>query len=141
MGKAGPLPKRSSERRRRNVDGRTDKAEVRGRVTMPPCPRLAHPIARRWFHDLRRSGQAQFFEPSDWAAALLLVEQMTRLLESSRAINGPAFAGLWSAMGDLLTTEAARRRARIEVERRPAGDVVPPPGVSDIDDFRQRMGA
>lgn len=139
MGRRGPVPKRSSERRRRNADGRPERVALTGEVRVPALPKDVHPIARRWYRSLRQSGQARFYEPSDWAAALLVAEQMTRLLASQRAIAGPAFTALWSAMSDLLTTEAARRRARIEVEREVTTEDVAPAGVTAIEEFRRRM--
>jgi hypothetical protein len=73
-------------------------------------------VARRWYKALRLSGQSEYFEPSDWAAALYVVEAITRNLEATR-FSSQLFAVVWQAMDSLLTTEAARRRARIEVER------------------------
>lgn len=75
-----------------------------------------HPIAVRWFRSLEASGQSRFFEPSDWAAARYVAEVMTKNLESGR-FSATLFSSVWSAMTDLLTTEGARRRARIEIER------------------------
>jgi hypothetical protein len=79
-------------------------------------PENTHPIARRWYRSLKESGQAALYEPSDWAAAVLVAEAMTRLLASAR-LSAVGFAAVWSAMGELLTTEGARRRARVELER------------------------
>lgn len=139
MGTRGPVPKRSNERRRRNVEGRAEKATVVGSVTVPGCPKGAHPIARRWYVSLRQSGQSQFFEPSDWAGALLLVEQLTRALRDDKAIAGPVFASLWAAMGEFGTTEGARRRMRIEIERLKVNKPEDVPGITAIEDFRRRM--
>jgi hypothetical protein len=112
----GPMPKRSTERRRRNkVPGETTVTKA-GRVVVPVCPREAHPVARRWYRSLKTSGQSEFFEPSDWAAALYVVEVMSKNLQASR-FSAQLFAGVWAAMTDLMTTESARRRARVEVER------------------------
>lgn len=52
-------------------------------------------------------------------------------------IGGKEFGAIWQAMNDLLTTEAARRRARLEVEHSPeAGEIMP--GMTKIADFRKR---
>jgi hypothetical protein len=138
MGARGPVPKRSSERRRQNKESRADTVQAAGAVPVPALPKSAHSIARRWYRSLRMSGQAQYYEPSDWAAALLVAEQMGRLLEAGSAVGGPAFTALWSAMNDLMTTEGARRRARIEVERGAVQEEAPP-GVSAIEEYRLRM--
>jgi hypothetical protein len=42
-------------------------------------------------------------------------------------------------MGDLLTTEADRRRVRMEIERVPNGDGKPAAGVTAIADYRARL--
>jgi len=132
MGDRGPVPKRSSERRRRNKDDVTPLA-VSGKPTRPPpLPAGCHSIARRWYRSLGSSGQSQFFEPSDWAAALLLVEAISRVLSMER-FSAEAFKAVWSAMGDLLTTEAARRRVRLEIERGSSG------GASDMDQAVQSL--
>lgn len=166
----GPVPKHSSERRRRNKDSKpttvrrsrragepagggflelrakdaiaraagepsaevlTAARAVESRVTVvraidrrleeiaspvPLLPDGTHPIARAWYESLQVSGQAPLYEPSDWAAAVFVAESMTRLLRG-RKLSAVGFAAVWSAMGELLTTEGARRRVRIELER------------------------
>ncbi len=62
---------------------------------------------------------------------------MTRNLAAKRS-SAQMFAAVWSAMDDLLTTEAARRRARLEVERGGEGDEEKP-GVTAIKDYRKRL--
>lgn len=85
-------------------------------VEQPPADPAWHQLAREWYESLAYSGQAKFFEPSDWAAARFAAAVVTRLMEGSR-FNGQLFGSVWSAMGDLMTTEASRRRLRLELER------------------------
>jgi len=133
----GPVPKRTAERRRRNaVPGETT-VHMPGRVRVPSLPATAHPIARRWYLSLKQSGQSQFFEPSDWAAALLVAETMTKLL-TARRFSAQLFSGVWAAMEDLMTTEQARRRARLEVERGVPED--DENGPTAIDEYKKAMG-
>ncbi len=116
-GTRGPVPKRSDQRRRRNAANPTTAvAPPAAPVPAPPLDFPAHPVAAGWYRSLSESGQAQFYEPSDWAAAQLVAFDLTRHLNSGR-VSAQMLAALWSAMGDLLTTEAARRRVRIEIER------------------------
>ena len=75
-----------------------------------------HPTARDWFLSLKDSGQSEWYEPSDLATARYVAEAMSRNLESSR-FSAQLFAAVMSGMTELLTTEGARRRARIELER------------------------
>jgi len=145
MGARGPIPKRSEERM-----GHRAKEEKESLTQAPPGPPaelpdlpepdpLWHPIAADWYQSLQSSGQAQFYEPSDWATARYAAELMSRLLSSDRAPNGQLVAALNSVMGTLLTTEGDRRRARIELERKPAARAVPA-GVTAIADYRAAIG-
>jgi len=115
-GRGGKAPKRASERRRRNkVD--IDTIEMEGDVEQPDIDSGWHSIAVDWYKSLADSGQSKFFEPSDWAAARLVAHDMTRHLANRRP-SSQWFAAVWSAMNDLLTTEAHRRRVRMEIERK-----------------------
>jgi hypothetical protein len=144
VGTRGPVPKRSEERRRRNADD--GPTLVQGKAgapsELPPLPEpdpLWHPIATEWYLSLRDSGQAAFYEPSDWAMARYAAELMSRGLQSDRPPNGQYVAALNSVMASLLTTEGDRRRARIELERKPAVSVVPA-SVTAIADYRSSIG-
>lgn len=119
----GPVPKRSDQRRRRNKSDGPELVKARGGAApeMPPAEADWHPIAARWYTSLADSGQAQFYEASDWATAHYLAEAMSRNLNSGR-FSAQLFAAVLSGMTDLLTTEGARRRARVELEREPAGE-------------------
>ncbi len=141
MGSRGPVPKRMSERL-----GHVTKAQRsavtsvsgKGRVRPPALPRRLHPIARRWYRSLENSGQAQLFEPSDWAAAVYVAEALSRLLGAER-LSAQGFAAVWNAMGDLLTTESARRRVRVEVERELGKDAEDEADVSVLEEYRRML--
>jgi len=143
MGARGPVAKRSEERRRRN---KPDGPELVQAPSGPPSdlPDLPEPdhnwheIAVDWYLSLRDSGQAAFYQASDWATARYAAELMSRLLNSDRAPNGQLVAALNSVMGSLLTTEGDRRRARIELERRPDGPKLA--SVSPLDAYRDIAG-
>lgn len=138
----GPIPKRSSERRRRN---KPEGAEVTTvpvatpSAQCPPADEAWHQIARDWYDSLAKSGQAVFYEPSDWATARYVAEAMSRGLSSSR-FSAQLFAAVSSAMTELLTTEGARRRARLEIERGKPGEKEKPAGVTALDDYRSALG-
>lgn len=128
----GPVPKRSKERRRRNKavvsEGRT-----RSAVAWPEPDGDWHVVARDWFLSLKGSGQSQFYEPSDVAAARFVAEAMSRNLNAGR-FSGQLFAAVMAAMSELLTTEGARRRARIELER--VANVEEPAAVASMAKYR-----
>jgi len=144
MGTHGPIPKRSEERRRRNKDDGPGlvKAPSGPPADVPDLPEpdaLWHPIAADWYMSLRDSGQAAFYQPSDWAMARYAAELMSRGLQSDRPPNGQYVAALNSVMASLLTTEGDRRRARIELERKPAVKAVSA-SVTAIADYRSSIG-
>lgn len=138
MGERGPAPKRSTQRRRQNKTEPVDKVQAEGKVKVPAVSAHWHPIAKAWFKALAESGQAVYFEPSDWQAARFVAESMTQNLKAKR-FSAQLFAAVWAAMGDLLTTEADRRRARIEIERETGKKQSTPAGaVPSLDDYRRR---
>ncbi|MFD5027002.1 hypothetical protein [Streptomyces sp. NPDC058373] len=98
-----------------------------------PDPRW-HPIATDWYLSLQESGQAAFYQPSDWAMARYAAELMSRGLAADKPPNGQYVAALNSVMASLLTTEGDRRRARIELERKKTGPTLAP--VKPLDAYR-----
>lgn len=136
-GLATNVPKRSTERRRRNASPTPDAVVMPGPVTIPELPEKTHPIARGWYESLKDSGQSQFYEPSDWHAAIVVADMLTRLL-SREQTSAVLFAAAWSAMGELLSTEGSRRRLRMEIERvKPEPSQAP--GAIAIDEYRSRL--
>lgn len=134
----GPVPKRSTERRRRNTESKTQVVKVPVPAATAPDPDPAwHPIASDWYRSLAESGQATFFEPSDWQSARYVAQAITVNLNSGAKFSSMLFAAIWSAMGDLLSTEAARRRVRMEIDREPA---VLPAGVTALAGYRKSIG-
>lgn len=114
----GPVPKRSDQRRRRNkpAGGEITRARSAGAQGAPEADPEWHPIAREWFESLGASGQAQFYEPSDWATARVWAELLSRQLESGRP-SAQMIASWSGGATELLTTEGARRRARMELDK------------------------
>src|SRR4051812_10840484 len=143
MGTRGPVPERSEARRRRNKTDDVDLVKAPSSPTdLPELPEpdaLWHPIATDWYLSLRESGQAAFYQPSDWAMARYAAELMSRGLLEDRPPNGQYVAALNSVMSSLLTTEGDRRRARLELARKkPAGPKLA--AVSPLDSYRDIAG-
>lgn len=139
MGTRGPAPKRIQERLGHITKAQksgVDSVRMQGAVRVPAADKDWHPIAKRWYRALRESGQSTYFEPSDWAAAQYVAEAITRNLEGQR-FNGQLFSSVWSAMESLLTTESARRRVRMEVDRGETEQDDDGPTV--LDEYRQMM--
>lgn len=145
MGARGPIGKRSEERmghRSKEEKESVTKAPSGPPTVVPELPEpdpLWHEIATDWYLSLRESGQAAFYQPSDWAMARYAAELMSRGLSSDRPPNGQFVAALNSVMASLLTTEGDRRRARIELERKPTAAAVPA-SVTAIADYRASIG-
>lgn len=140
MGNRGPVPKRSEVLRRRNKpDVEVTKAEGAAEVPIPDPDPAWHPIAAGWYLSLAESGQSRFYEPSDWWTAVYIAEAMSMNVSSGR-MSAQMFAAVLSGMTELLTTEGARRRARIELEKA-ASDVTQDPSVTALDDYRRRLGS
>lgn len=155
MSRPGPTPKRSEERRRRNAPaaGEPDKVDLEGLgadadpnslpflIAQPiviPAPEEEHwhPLALEFWESLKRSGQAIYYEPSDWMAAKLLCESLSRDLkpqfvgvtaasESGPSepiyevipLKGASLSAYLKAFGQLMLTEGERRRMAIELQR------------------------
>lgn len=124
MAVTGPIPKRSDQRRRRNLPApgqEVTKVSASGRVKPLPASTGWHKIARSWYRSLAASAQSEFYEPSDWAQAQLVAESMTRLLEDEK-FQAATLSAVMAGMTELLTSEGARRRARLEIEREKPAD-------------------
>jgi len=155
-GPRGPVPKRASQRRRRN---KPNEAEVtKGPASSevpdaPPADEDWHPVARRWYESLQRSGQRYWYEPSDWATAYLLAESLSRdlnpqvvgiteqgdVVRATIPLKGTSLSAYLKGMGVLLTTEGDRRRVRIELEKQQARDPDEEAAVTKIDEYRRRL--
>ncbi|MDN6199363.1 hypothetical protein [Corynebacterium flavescens] len=118
----GPLPKRSDQRRRRNKPDGPEIAKISGagHVKIPAEEKSWHISAKRWYRSLKKSGQNVFYEPSDWAYAQLACDLMSAELarDKPRAVM---VSQILTMMDNLLTSEGARRRARIELIRAEQG--------------------
>lgn len=134
----GPVPKRSNVRAgHRAVDDQPDQVRMPGAVKAPPAARWWAPRVRAWYRALVDSGQSRYFEPSDWEYARILADLLTNeLRELPRATMVNA---VLAGMDKLGTTEAARRRMRIEVERSD-GEDGESADITPIDRYRARAG-
>ena len=132
----GPVPKRSSERIRRNKpDIPIGTITAIGSVLIPPLAvNDPHPIVSEIYESMQTSAQAQYYEPSDWAYANFTLVFCNQLLKATRP-SGQLLATVQSMLAELLLTEGSRRRVRVEVERNQvAGEVI---DVAEL--FRARL--
>ena len=137
----GPVPKRSDRRMgHHKPEGPPIGKGMAGDAPGIPEPHEDwHPIALDWYESLADSGQSQYYEASDWATAVYVAEAMSRNLSAGK-FSAQLFQSVHSAMTELLTTEGARRRARIELERHNNEVVTEDPKVALMDAYRQAAG-
>jgi hypothetical protein len=139
VGKRGPMPERSDQRRRRNKPTvEPEQVEVEGVVEIPDADGAWHPTAFEWYRSLVDSGQSRFYEPSDWRAAHFCAGLMSDCLTVVPR-NAQLVAQVRAMMADLLTTEGARRRAGIELERTPQQPQTSGGNVTSMTDRRKRL--
>lgn len=139
----GPVPNRSDQRRRRNTEGgEISRAPAGERVEAPEADPDWHPLARDFFESLGKSGQAVYYQASDWMYARYVAEAMSRNLRGTEkgGFSAMLFASVVSAMGELLVTEGDRRRMKVELERHAAVDVDEERASATVTDLRARLG-
>lgn len=137
MGTRGPVPKRSDVRRRRNKESEPDRAEAGEQIKAPPLKgaKELHPLAVAWYRSLSQSGQAQFYEASDWMTAQLIARAISEFCEKPSAMM---LSSLLSGASNLLATEGDRRRMRLELERAAEDDG--DASVTAIADYKRALG-
>jgi hypothetical protein len=159
VGTRGPIPKRVDERLGHETKAElaaVTKAPAARKVPVPAADPEWHPVALRWYRSLKRSGQARFYEPSDWSAAYLVAESMSRDLGEQFVgfrgigkdlteavfekipIKGASLGAYLKAFAVLGVSEGDRRRMQIELQR-------PQPAEQDgtvvqLDDWRDNYG-
>lgn len=139
-GSRGPVPNRSSQRRRRNKEGGEVTSGVSGVVVeQPPHDEEWHPLAIDWYTALANSGQAVYYEASDWAQARIWAEIISRQL-SSKKPNAQMVTAWASGATELMTTEGARRRMRLELEREGPVDEDEDASVTALADYKKQLG-
>jgi hypothetical protein len=135
MGSRGPVPKRSSERIRRNKDeADIDNVEMIGQVEIPELGMDdPHPLIVDFYESLKDSGQSKFYEPSDWQFARVTLHFLNEQIKYKT--SGHMMAVISSMLTNLLVTEGDRRRVRLEVEREQAKATV----IDVADRFREML--
>lgn len=117
----GPVPKRSDQRRRRNKPGGPELVKID--VTSPAreapeTPGGWHPLVKDWFESLKLSGQAVFYQPSDWVSAKIAGQVLSDALLSGEPLKANLLSEFNKMAADLMTTEGQRRRLRVELTNR-----------------------
>lgn len=111
-----PTPKRASERRRANSP-KADTVPMSGGVEVPELGLdHPHPLVVDLYESLKTSGQAQWYEPSDWVRARITCELLSRQLWAGR-VSSTMYQAIQTDLASLMTCEGDRRRLRMEIDR------------------------
>jgi len=146
-GLTGPVPKREEERRRTNKTTESGASNAAEHVVVlhelledpylvsAPSPNPNwHPLATMHYWAARKSAVREFYEPVDWAALFLTLEQMSLWLKPQEVLvqqgemagqtvemvvpmPGGVLSSIMKSLGSLMFTEGDRRKLRMEVER------------------------
>src|SRR5699024_9021453 len=139
-GSRGAVPKRSSQRRRRKKEGGEVTSGVSDVVVeQPQHGEERHTLAVDWYTALGNSGQAVYYEASDWAQARIWGEIISRQLRSEKP-NAQMVTAWASGATELMTTEGARRRMRLELEREGPVDEDEDASVTALADYKKQLG-
>jgi len=146
----GPVPNRSTDLSRERDANRGDRAPItKGElrpVVIPHMDHSWHPISKMLWKSLKTSGQADFYQNSDWAFAYSLCEDLSMYKNPSVSKDGEEYhkrsgqmlQTIYASMERLLVTEGDRRRVRIELSA-PISEEEPA-SVTAIADYKQGLG-
>jgi hypothetical protein len=146
----GPVPNRSADLNRPRERKGGDNAAVTKGVSLPATPYKPdpewHAIARMLWDSLAVSGQAEFYQQSDWAFAYSVCEDLSMYKKPTVSKDGEDYykrsgqmlQTIYAAFERLLVTEGDRRRVRIELEEQ--GEETTPASVTAIADYRADLG-
>lgn len=134
----GPVGKRSDQRRRRNKPegAQLSVAPAAPEVEVPEPSEAWHPLMVDWYRSLINSGQSSFYEPSDWQMARLAAHIMSQELNSGELVKAATVKEFQAIANNLMTTEGARRKLRVELQRGPQS-VVEDESVSVMADYKE----
>lgn len=141
----GPVPKRSEHRRRRNKPESGPEvisiAPAGPEVAAPEPSEDWHPYVRDWYLSLQDSGQAAYYEASDWQMARIAAQFLSDEMTSGRPVRATMVAEWSSLAGSLLCTEGDRRRMRLELQRGGKADKNKDEVASVITAYQDMFGA
>lgn len=132
----GPVPNREANLARpRSRKGSEIQPVTRGVLKPVVVPRLDpkwHKIAKMLWNSVKDSGQAEFYQQSDWAFLYSVCEDLSEYKNPKVDRNGVEYTKrsgqmlqtIYSAMERLLITEGDRRRVRLELHE-PEPEQVP----------------
>lgn len=139
---AGPIPKRTEERTRRNKQTESGASNevskgVATDVTWPKADPTWDDFTKDWYNGLKKSGMSAYYQQSDVAMARIIANEMSIYQRESRR-SSMMFAALMTAMTGLGVTEGERRRMRIELEA--PKELTKSASVTAIEGYKKALG-
>lgn len=117
----GPLAKPPEDRQRRNKTGEDGLADemfhLEGKVNIPEGVSFENPMVQRMWDALQESVNVMFYEPTDWAYAILCLTTWDSVLNDGKVPGAMLLVALDGMMANLLVTEKDRRKLRIHARR------------------------
>lgn len=117
----GPLPKDPEDRVRRNKtgeDGLSDEIiQMDGEVKPPAGIRFGESVVQMMWEALKKSVNRKFYEPTDWAYAVLTLTQWDNVLKKGEVPGAMLLTALDGMLARMMVTEADRRRLKIFARR------------------------
>jgi hypothetical protein len=119
-----PIPRRSAKRLNANI-------------VIPKASDNWHPVARSWYNSLALSGQAVFYEASDWATAVAAANALHKFMKTD---NASILANFCRLSERLLVTEFDRKRARVDLTPQDVTDVDVDRATRSVVSWKGRLG-
>ncbi len=141
MGRRGPINNRSDDLSRDRDANRGDQITVTKGQSRPadipqPDPDW-HSTAKMMWEASVSSGQADFYESSDYFYLWHICEELSKYKSTGKS-SAMMLQSLNQAMERLLLTEGDRRRVRLELENAPTGP--DPAKVTIMSEYKANLG-
>ena len=136
----GDTRRKRDDQRRNRVTKPADEIYVDAEPFAQPPPREDwSDSVKEWYVSLSESGQAAYYEASDWAQAMIAGDILQTWYELPKG-RGAELMKTWEGIcTKLMVTEGDRRRARLEVHRKKA-DEGPDQGEAAVIDMKKKLG-
>lgn len=123
---------------RTEAEKATTEVRMTGDVEIPPLG-LPHPdeLVISLYQSLSESGQSQYYEPSDWQYARLVMSQLDDYLSQEKK-SPTMFGEIMSALTTLMVTEGDRRRLKMEIKRTDSSSAEADAQVARMSDYKNR---